>query len=189
MKEIKKNKARLSREDWLDEALNVLATEGNHLLTVESLCDRLGVSRGSFYWHFKSRDEFLTSIVDHWIDQSTMRITQELSSVELSARERLFKLIEFIQQDEYCRHELPIRLWAIKQPNTMEAIEGMDRKRYEFVRSLFEQIGFTGDELEMRTQTFVIYYSFQNALSIDMTTDKDAILRQNKLRHHLLTKK
>ncbi len=188
---INKNKDRLSRKDWLDEALNVLSTEGNRLLTVESLCNRLGVSRGSFYWHFKSKDEFLDSIVDHWIEQSTIRITEELSSVELSARDRLLKLIEFIKQDEYCKHELPIRLWAIKQPNTLGAIEGMDRKRYEFVRALFEEIGFTDDELEMRTQTFVIYYSFSNALSIDMGEhdDRDALLRQHQLRLQLLTRK
>lgn len=191
MTEINKNKDRLSREDWLDEALNVLATEGNRLLTVETLCNRLGVSRGSFYWHFKSKDEFLSSIVDHWIGQSTMRITKELSSVELSARDRLLKLIEFIQQDEYCKHELPIRLWAIKQPNTLDSIESMDRKRYEFVRALFEEIGFTGEDLEMRTQTFVIFYSFQNALSIDMDEDKsmDTLLRQHQLRLQLLTQK
>ena len=191
MTEINKNKDRLSREDWLDEALNVLATEGNRLLTVETLCNRLGVSRGSFYWHFKSKDEFLSSIVDHWIGQSTMRITKELSSVELSARDRLLKLIEFIQQDEYCKHELPIRLWAIKQPDTLDSIESMDRKRYEFVRALFEEIGFTGDDLEMRTQTFVIFYSFQNALSIDMDEDKsmDTLLRQHQLRLQLLTQK
>jgi AcrR family transcriptional regulator len=191
MTEINKSKVRLSREDWLDEALNILATEGNRLLTIESLCNRLGVSRGSFYWHFKSRDEFLSSIVDHWIDQSTMRITEELSSVELSARDRLFKLVEFIQQDEYCKHELPIRLWAIKQPNTLESIQRMDRKRYEFVRAHFEEMGFSGDELEMRTQTFVIYYSFQNALSIDMNedTDIDTLRHQHQLRLELLTQR
>jgi AcrR family transcriptional regulator len=189
MNDIKQKKPRLGREDWLEEALRILAHEGNRLLTIEDLCERLSVSRGSFYWHFKSRDEFLTSIVDYWIERSTLRITKELNTGELSARDRLLKLIEFIQQDEYCKHELPIRLWAVKQQNTLNSIKHMDKKRYEFVRAHFEEIGFEGDELEMRTQTFVIFYSFMTGLSIEMEMDENAIMRQHKLRIEMLTTK
>lgn len=189
MKEIKKNKGRLSQEEWLEEALKVLAAEGNRLLTVETLCNRLGVSRGSFYWHFKSKDEFLLAIIEFWEEKATTAIRDKLLSLSLSPQEKLLALIETIVSYKYSQFELPVRIWAMKEPKTKKVLQRIDRTRYETVRSLFEEMGYTGDELEMRTQSCVIYYNFMNGYSIDMTTDKDAILRQNKLRHHLLTKK
>jgi hypothetical protein len=76
----------------------------------------------------------------------------------------------------------------MKDSETRRILQRIDRTRYEGVRSLFEEMGFAGDELEMRTQTFVIYYNFLDGFSIDMSKNKDAIMRQNQLRHRLLTK-
>ncbi len=52
-----------TRDDWLDIALSVLAVEGVDRVTVLSLSERLGVSRSSFYWYFKNRDELLDALL------------------------------------------------------------------------------------------------------------------------------
>jgi AcrR family transcriptional regulator len=62
-----------SRDDWLDVALSVLAVEGVDHVTVLNLSERLGVSRSSFYWYFKNRDELLGALLDRWDELNTDR--------------------------------------------------------------------------------------------------------------------
>ena len=59
-------KTSLKAEDWLDEALKVLAKEGANAVAVEPLAKRLGVTKGSFYWHFKNRDMLITELLKFW---------------------------------------------------------------------------------------------------------------------------
>jgi AcrR family transcriptional regulator len=179
---------RLKREEWLEESLKILSDAGNQMLTIEVLCKRLRISRGSFYWHFKDRQDFVLAIVEYWEQISTTALRDEMLSLKASPEERLLKLLESILTYRYSKFELPMRQWAMKDSETRRILQRIDRTRYEGVRSLFEEMGFAGDELEMRTQTFVIYYNFLDGFSIDMSKNKDAIMRQNQLRHRLLTK-
>jgi AcrR family transcriptional regulator len=178
---------RLNREKWLEESLIVLADAGNEMLTIEVLCERLGMSRGSFYWHFKGRQDFLIAIIEYWEQQSTIALRDYMLSLDCGPEERLHKLLEKILTYRFSKFELPIRLWAMKNPQTKEVLQRIDRTRYEGVRSLFTEMGFTGDELEMRTQTCVIYYNFMDGFSIEMCEDEDAVYRQNRLRFASLT--
>ncbi len=52
-----KRSTRLASEDWTDAALEVLRTQGRAGITINTLCDHLGVTRGSFYWHFADLDD------------------------------------------------------------------------------------------------------------------------------------
>jgi AcrR family transcriptional regulator len=80
--------ARLSREDWIEAALEVLATGGVPALAVEPLAKRLGVTKGSFYWHFKDRDELLSAALGEWERERTDALIERLDTVP-DPRERL----------------------------------------------------------------------------------------------------
>ncbi len=178
---------RLSREDWLEESLRILAQEGDRPITVEVLCERLGVSRGSFYWHFKDTEDFHVAVIEHWEKLSTVALRDAVFSLQVSPEERLLKLLEMVTTFQYKDCEVPMRLWAMKEPKTKKVLQRIDSTRYEAVRSLFEEMGFTGDELEMRVQTCVVNHNFMDGLSIDLSKDQAATLRQIQLRHRMLT--
>ena len=59
----------LDRDAWLRKALDVLFANGISQIKVEVLARKLKLTKGSFYWHFKNRDELLRSMVDWWRDQ------------------------------------------------------------------------------------------------------------------------
>ena len=101
---------RLNREKWLEESLIVLADAGNEMLTIEVLCERLGMSRGSFYWHFKDRQDFLIAIIEYWEQQSTIALRDYMLSLDCGPEERLQKLLEKILTYRFSKFELPIRL-------------------------------------------------------------------------------
>lgn len=178
-------KTRLDRETWLLRALEALAEEGPQVLAVEKLCSRLGVSRGSFYWHFKNRAEFVRDLVDYWDQRFTQAIRDTVAVHEGDAAERLMALTELIQQVKAARFDLAIRSWAGAEPEAAAAVKRTDETRYRFVRSLFAELGFQGDELEMRTRTYVVFSSMDDALG--KPESPKGRVRRNKLRHRLLT--
>ena len=69
---------KLTREQWLSNALEVVARKGGAKLRIRDLVERLGVSTGSFYWHFQSRDDFVESLVDYWARAFTSRVVEEM---------------------------------------------------------------------------------------------------------------
>lgn len=95
----RKKADRLSAENWLDGALKVLADVGLSGIAVEPLARRLGVTKGSFYWHFGSRDELLEAALRHWENRGTSARFTELESLE-DPRERLRALLTRAMEDD-----------------------------------------------------------------------------------------
>jgi AcrR family transcriptional regulator len=79
---------RLSRQDWIDAAFEALEKGGVPAVAVEPLASRLGVTKGSFYWHFKDRGELLAAALDQWEREQTERLIGHLDSIE-DPRQRL----------------------------------------------------------------------------------------------------
>ncbi len=65
---------RLSREDWINGAIRLLSEGGLEGLSVNCLADRLCVTKGSFYWHFRDREALLDAVVDTWKRRTTSEI-------------------------------------------------------------------------------------------------------------------
>lgn len=65
---------RLTREEWLAKALEVLARKGVAGMRIDALSKALGVTKGSFYWHFKNRDDFTKNLLDYWMSAFTTNV-------------------------------------------------------------------------------------------------------------------
>ncbi|HKJ10750.1 MAG TPA: TetR/AcrR family transcriptional regulator [Ornithinimicrobium sp.] len=72
---------RLGIEDWSKAALQVIASEGVEQVTVEGLGRRLGVTKGSFYWHFANREALVTAALDLWEQRATMDVIEEVGAI------------------------------------------------------------------------------------------------------------
>src|SRR6266851_8625394 len=75
----------LSAKDWLDQGLKTLAERGFTALKAEPLAKALGVSRGSFYWHFADIGAFHAAILTHWREVAAEQI---IANVEAAARDQ-----------------------------------------------------------------------------------------------------
>ncbi|MEM9911878.1 MAG: helix-turn-helix domain-containing protein, partial [Pseudomonadota bacterium] len=71
---------RLSQDDWLSAALALLMESGVEAVQITVLARKLGVTRGSFYWHFASRDALLDALIDHWRRQNTNIMVEAVSA-------------------------------------------------------------------------------------------------------------
>src|SRR5690349_9500352 len=73
--------ARLSAADWAQTALDVIAEQGVAAVAVEPLARRLGVTKGSFYWHFPSRDALLQAALERWEDTEQQTVFGKMEAV------------------------------------------------------------------------------------------------------------
>jgi AcrR family transcriptional regulator len=150
----------LSREEWLSRSLEVLAEKGGQF-RIEELARSLGVSKGSFYWHFESRADFVVSVTEYWADYFTTRVVREVGKVDGDARARLRALMEIVTREKLSKYDLAFLSWAAHSPEVARVVKRVFRQRLHYVGSLFSEMGFTGDDLETRTQAFVSFMMAQ----------------------------
>lgn len=116
-----------------------------------------------------------------------------MSDIEVSAAcdtagERLLYLMEALSDKRYAKYDVPIRAWAARDSTVDKLVRRTDTQRLDYVRSLFAEMGFKGAELEMRTQTFVVFHSFDEVFLSRMKQPAAERARLMKLRHAFFTR-
>ena len=181
----KQKSNRLSPEDWLAAALEVLHGEGVGQVCIVRIARDLGVTSGSFYWHFKDRNDLLRSLLGFWVRSQTEAIFEKVDQFEGTPPERLYKLMEILTLGEQARYEVAVRAWAGFDDMAAEVVRGTDKRRIEWLRSIFQEMGFSGNEAEMRARLFV-YHQLAEP-SVLWREPKSKRREIMKLRHKLLT--
>ena len=172
---------RFDREAWLQAAMDILAQEGQAKLQIETLAHKLGVTRGSFYHHFKTREEFVHAILEYWSKTFTEQVNALIEQAKKPARERLLLLMQMIEQEGLDHYDIAFRSWAAQDPAVAKQVRKVDRSRYDFVRSMFAEMGFTGADLEDRVHIFLVFVSAQRTIHVPDGTkaDLDTIARRH----------
>ncbi|RFS81236.1 TetR/AcrR family transcriptional regulator [Actinomadura spongiicola] len=146
-----------SKQDWLDAGLAILAEHGAPGLTIERLTDRLGLSKGSFYHHFKGMAGYRTSLLDRIADQTTLRFIDLVEREPgLPARDRLRLLTDLVSAEAQSPAlEIAVRAWAQQDPEVRAAQERIDRTRTEYLRELWVEM--TGDPDKAARMSRLLY--------------------------------
>lgn len=126
----------LTREDWLRAGLELLKQHGAGAVTIERLTRRLGVTKGSFYHHFASREALSRGLLEEW----ERRLTGELIEAsrhgrDFAERNRWLTRLGYETFDPAL--ETAVRAWALQDPLAREVQERVDRRRVEYLRELF----------------------------------------------------
>ena len=147
---------RLHQEDWLRHALETLRREGVTGLRVEPLARSLGVTTGSFYWHFRDRKELLDRVLQHWTDKMTASVARRMRNTE-EPRAQLRALLIEITREERNRYETAMRNWATFDSAARKAVRKVDECRLAYVIGLFIQMGFDQEQAELRSDILICY--------------------------------
>ena len=161
-------KSRLSREAWLQNALDILAEDPEHL-RIDELAERLGVSKGSFYWHFENRSDFIAAMATYWRDTYTSTVADEIFEDNQSPLDRLRAILEEVLIGKVARYDLAVRAWARHEPSIRPVIRKVDEIRMKILKQLFVEMGFDKEEAMTRARVFVVCHSFEDALSIQLS--------------------
>jgi AcrR family transcriptional regulator len=150
---------RLSAQDWIDFALKTLAHDGFDALKADVLARKLGVSRGSFYWHFSDLAAFHAGVIEHWKTVATEAIIADIERYE--AREQ--------RLDALLRHalgggaalELRMRAWADNNAEAARALADVDHRRRDYIERLLVEAGVARPLAATRAQ--FLYWTYLGA--------------------------
>jgi AcrR family transcriptional regulator len=156
---------RFSREAWLEAALTVLSDSGDSSLRIARISSDLNVSKGSFYWHFKNREDFLHAIVEYWKKHYTEKVKTEARKTGGNARQQLQYVLEHVTSENLSEYDTAFDGWASHEPAIADAIKKTYQIRWRYIRSLFAEMGFGKQEAEFRTQAFIGFMKFQSNMS------------------------
>jgi len=132
------SKQRLTKADWVAAGLEALEQKGFLAVRAEVLSEGLGVSRGSFYWHFDNVAAFETALIERWRDLILAAVWQPL--LDLPPRERFRRMMEMSMGSER-RLETAFRAWAAVNPRMAKALAQVDSRRLERMTRLIESMG------------------------------------------------
>lgn len=178
MAKIAKPKSRrLTRQDWIDAAIQKLIKTGVDSVRVEPLADQIGVSRGSFYWHFKSRGELLEAVLDQWRENQTQRIMNRIRRDEkLKPVQRLVRLRMLPPRTrssaDAAAFELAIRAWALRDKLARRLVERVDAQRVKFTASLLIDAGMPTVEADYWALIGYAYTVGESLLRATMTDNQ-----------------
>jgi len=148
---------RLTKSVWLRNALEVLSQHGESKVRIDTICDALGVTKGSFYWHFDGRKDFMEALFHYWEDEFNVAVPQTVEQMGGSAYERLLTLFRMVKEGDLGRYDVSFDAWAAHEPDMAILVQGVYQLRYKYLKSLFRELGFKGVSLETRTVAFLAY--------------------------------
>jgi AcrR family transcriptional regulator len=138
--------ARLAKRDWILAATRALARGGVSAVRIEVLAKELGVTKGSFYWHFKNRRALLAEVLRSWRVAATERIDALVGHRSRDLREQIRLLIQHATRDgsDYVpggRLEQAIREWANNSATARETLRQVDVDRLEMLTEIYVGTG------------------------------------------------
>ncbi|MFT5864893.1 MAG: AcrR family transcriptional regulator [Ascidiaceihabitans sp.] len=162
---------RLSKTEWLEHGLKVLALGGFPSMKAAPLARSLNVSRGSFYWHFKDISAFRNEVLELWRVKTTVRVIDDLDN-QHTPKERLKALIFRAGRAEF-QLERAVRAWATQDSNATKMVESVDQERIQFIIELLRAERFPKQKAHDRA--LILYWAYlgknMTAHSSDTTSD------------------
>lgn len=174
----------LDRATWIDFATDVLAEDGVDGLRVEVLARKLGVTKGSFYWHFKDRQALLNATITAWRDARVQEVEQQVAIPAHEAHAQIRRILDqYATQpnQQRMRTELALRDWARRDILVAAAVEAVDQARLQNAVRLFSLAGYPAEEAHTRallmfTHVFGLsMMMFEQSISSDIAQRHAAI--------------
>ena len=149
---------KVTRDDWLDAAMEILVNDGVSEVKILSIGARLGVSRSSFYWYFESRKDLLDQLLDKW-EQTNTGILMHYARLEAATiTEALCNFFRCIIVPGGFDHRLDfaVREWARRDAAVHEVVHRSDAARQQALVEMYERHGYSPAEADIRAR--VLYY-------------------------------
>ena len=138
--------------DWISVGLALLGQAGIEAVRVEPLAAKLGVTKGSFYWHFKDRDALHMAMLEAWRADTTRNVIARVEAESAGKSERLKLLIGLATRNTgLARLEIAIRAWA-KIDQRVAGGGEIDRQRMDYVASLLRDLGIEPRTARLRAK-------------------------------------
>ena len=183
----KKARTTLSATDWEREALEMIAEKGIAALAIEPLARRMGITKGSFYWHFPNREALLEQSLERWEKHDARNLNTALSDIS-EPRERLISFFRRVGH-ERLTHEVYSALCAAADHSQVEPVlERVANRRMQLIAASFEELGFEAEDAAHRARlVYSVYLGFLQLQRQSQTSSLSGQVFEAYLDHAIAT--
>jgi AcrR family transcriptional regulator len=153
----------LTASDWAEAALQLIAEAGLRAVTVSALASRLKVTKGSFYWHFKGREELLAAALARWERRATGEAVQALDAVT-DYRRRLELILEASSQPPRARSLYASLAAAADEPLVKDVLTRVGAARIDYLDNCYRRLGIPA--AEARSRALFAYAAYRGLLQL-----------------------
>ena len=161
-------RSRLTAADWENGALDAIAEEGVNALAVESLARRLVVTKGSFYWHFRTRDALLRAALARWEARDERELSSRIAPIA-DPRARLRELFLWVAREVQPHRIYAALMQALEHEQVGPVMSRVSQRRMDFLGQAYRQAGMDRNQAQHRARlAYAAYVGFLqlNALQL-----------------------
>jgi AcrR family transcriptional regulator len=174
----KRMKASIDRDTWVSAALLKLRDHGVEAVKVEVLARELGVTKGSFYWHFGDRSALLDAMLERWEREGTLdvitRFDQPVGDDDGEEQDSAARLRRIAAGGfgADTRLERSVRAWAIHDERALAVMARVDRSRIRFIAKLFRQHGLARAASDARARMLYTSYVGEQQIAVPLAAKR-----------------
>jgi AcrR family transcriptional regulator len=168
-----------SSDGWLEAAYEALLEGGVDAVKILPLAKRLKLSRTSFYWFFKDREELLSALIARWRDKNTGNLVRRTEAYAESIAEATLNVFDcWLDTSLFdAKFEFAIRSWALQSEDILSEVQSADTARLEALGRMFERFGQEPVAADVRARTlYLVQIGY-----ISMQTEEDLDLRLKRI--------
>lgn len=168
---------------WLQAAYDALIENGVDAVRILPLAKTLDISRTSFYWFFKDREELLDALITSWRDKNTGALLRQTHAYAETIEEAVLNVFDcWLNRDLFDpAFEFAIRSWALQSVQVEEEVRAADTSRLEGLARMFERFGFDKAIADVRARTiYLVQIGY-----ISMRTQEETEVRLARIPHYV----
>ncbi len=159
---------RLSAADWIEVALRTLVENGIEAVQITALSRALRVTRGSFYWHFDTREDLLKALVNEWQARNTGVMVEAMTDAPTLDEGILELFAVWVDHTRFDPDlDSAIRVWAKHDAVLSETLKAEDSARINTIAAFFERFGYEAQDAFIRARVIYLTQISFYALGID----------------------
>ncbi|BBM85943.1 TetR/AcrR family transcriptional regulator [Candidatus Uabimicrobium amorphum] len=142
-----------TKKHWFEVGIDILGESGEKQLTIDCLCQKLQMTKGSFYHHFTSRKKYIHGLLEYWSQRYTTEIISSIEKIDaptLRAHELIRKVLVIPQ-----KVEMAIRVWASQNEAVHHFQQQVDDMRIQFLETYLHSI--SDDKIYNKKNAKLIY--------------------------------
>lgn len=168
-----------SPDVWLGAAYECLLEAGVDAVKIQPLAKKLNLSRTSFYWFFKDREELLDALVIRWREKNTGNLIKQAEAYAETVAEAMLNVFDcWLDSSLFdSQFEFAVRSWAIQSPEILAEVQRADQQRLEALTRMFLRFGQNEARADVRARTiYLVQIGY-----ISMQTKEDTAVRMKRI--------
>jgi AcrR family transcriptional regulator len=168
-----------SPEGWLEAAYDSLLESGVDSVKILPLAKKLNLSRTSFYWFFKDREELLAALVARWREKNTGNIVRQSEAYAETLAEAMLNVFDcWLDSSLFdSRFEFAVRSWALQSDEILAEVRKADEMRMAALSRMFVRFGHNENTADVRARTtYLVQIGY-----ISMQSEEDVSVRMQRI--------